>query len=248
MKNKQRWFSKILTIVIILIITTLEFSVAQTTSFRLKTADSLFRLKQYTQSFEHYEQMLKQKEYTPAMLLKMAYIQEGLLHTGQSMYYLSLYYIATRDKTTLEKMQELATKYNLQGYETSQTDQFLSFYQDYHIYISFVLVAFMIMILTFVIHTRRRLNERPVFSFIFLFVITGGLMVHLYYGDQISPGIVTNPSTYLMSGPSAAASVIKIIGDGHRIEILGREDVWLKIQWEEKTVFVKENNLLPIRL
>ena len=42
------------------------------------------------------------------MLLKMAYIQEGLNHVGQALYYLNLYYLASKDKSVLGKMEELA--------------------------------------------------------------------------------------------------------------------------------------------
>src|SRR5687768_16146486 len=113
MKNMQRGYLKI--VACIILITTFQTAFSQTSSFRLKTADSLFQAKRYTQSFEHYETILKQNQYTPSMLLKMAFIQEGLLHTGRAMYYLNLYYLSTNDKTALEKMNELATKYNLEG-------------------------------------------------------------------------------------------------------------------------------------
>ncbi|MBK7650109.1 MAG: hypothetical protein IPJ20_04215 [Flammeovirgaceae bacterium] len=49
--------------------------------------------------------------YTPAMLLKMAYIQEGLGRISQSIYYLQLYYKATNDEQALSKIEELATKH-----------------------------------------------------------------------------------------------------------------------------------------
>src|SRR5688572_16230256 len=109
MKYMQRGFLKILGPTFLLVFS-LQSSFAQVSSHRLKTADSLFATKLYTQSFEHYEEILLQKQYTPAMLLKMAFIQEGLNHIGRALYYLNLYYLATKDKTTLDKIQELANK------------------------------------------------------------------------------------------------------------------------------------------
>ena len=82
------------------------------------------------------------------MLLKMAFIQEGLNHIGKAMYYLNLYYLASRDKTAIEKMEELATKDNLEGYKTTDKDHFLSFYQDYHLMLSFALSAIAIFLPT----------------------------------------------------------------------------------------------------
>ncbi|MBT1696081.1 SH3 domain-containing protein [Fulvivirgaceae bacterium PWU4] len=247
MKKMQRGYLKFLAGFIILS-ASLPHSFAQTSSFRLKTADSLFQAKQYTQSFEHYEEILKQKQYTPAMLLKMAYIQEGLGHTGQSLYYLNLYYTASHDNSALEKMTELATKYNLEGYETSDTDNFLSFYHDYHVHISMALAAIMILMLSLSAYTRLRLKRRPIASFSILSILVIVLAGHLYFGQSLETAIVTNPSTYVMSGPSAASSVLEVIGDGHRVSILGQKDVWLKVSWDGNIGYIKENSLLPVKL
>lgn len=247
MKKMQRGYLKFLAGFIILS-ASLPPSFAQTSSFRLKTADSLFQARQYTQSFEHYEEILKQKQYTTAMLLKMAFIQEGLGHTGQSLYYLNLYYTASHDKSALEKMTELATKYNLEGYETSDTDNFLSFYHDYHVHISLVLAALMILMLNLSAYTRLRLKRKPIASFSILFIIVIVLAGHLYFGQSLETAIVTNPSTYVMSGPSAASSVLEVIGDGHRVSILGQKDVWLKVSWDGSIGYIKENSLLPVKL
>src|SRR5688572_873023 len=110
MKIIQRRYLKFLMVSIVLSISTFH-SLAQTSGFRLQTADSLFRTKRYTQSLEHYEEILRQKQYSAAMLLKMAYVYEGLNQIGSAMYYLNLYHIATNDKSVIEKMNELATKY-----------------------------------------------------------------------------------------------------------------------------------------
>jgi hypothetical protein len=244
----QRGYLKFIAGFIIITSICLQPCFSQVSSFRLKTADSLFRAKQYIQSFEHYEQILKQKQYTPAMLLKMAYIQEGLLHTGQSLYYLNLYYISTHDKTALEKMKELATKYNLDGYETSGSDNLLSFYHDYYLHISIALAALMILMLSLSAYTRLRMKTRPVASFSILALLVIALAGHLYFGEGLKTAIVTNPATYVMSGPSAGSSVLEIIGDGHRVSILGQKDVWLKVSWDGSIGYIKENSLLPVRL
>src|SRR5688572_32178846 len=121
MKNMQRQVLKIL-----FTIQCLSYffgAQGQITSFRLQQADSLYEKKQYTQSLEHYQAILERKEYTPSMLLKMAYIEEGLGRVGQALYYLDLYYLATNDKFVLEKMEELSTKFNLKGYENRSEER-----------------------------------------------------------------------------------------------------------------------------
>src|SRR5690606_17154239 len=120
---------------------------AQTSSYRLYTADSLFRNRQFTQSLQHYESVLANGEYTPAMLLRMAYINEGLDRPGKTLYYLSMYYQATGDRAALRKMEELARKYNLTGYTVTDADRLLSWYLESRDYISIGLAAFCILLL-----------------------------------------------------------------------------------------------------
>lgn len=223
-------------------------SPAQTSSFRLQTADSLFQTKRYTQSLEHYEEILRQRQYSPAMLLKMAYIYEGLNQRGSAIYYLNLYYIATNDETVLEKIGEIATKYDLYGYEVTDFDRFWSFYLDNHLYLSFAIAALMILMLSVMYHTRIRQHTRPLASAIVVAFLAILLFAHQQYGTVRARGIIADTSTYVMEGPSAGASVIDIIGDGHRVEILGKKDVWLKIRWDEDIAYVKENSIRPVRL
>ena len=244
----QRAVLKFLTVIIILNFSTSFQSRAQTSTFRLQTADSLFTSKRYTQSLEHYEEILRQRQYTPAMLLKMAYIQEGLNNMGSAMYYLNLYYIATNDKSVLEKMDDMATKFDLHGYETTDSDRFWSFYLDNHLYLSIALAALAVLMLSIVYHTRVRLHKRPLASALGVAALAVLLFVHQQYGSIRSRAIISQTTTYLMDGPSPGASVIDIVGDGHRVEILGKKDVWLKIRWDDDIAYVKENSLRPLKL
>ena len=221
---------------------------AQTSGYRLKMADSLFQAKRYTQSLEHYEEILRQRQYTPAMLLKMAFINEGLNQIGSAMYYLSLYHTATHDKAVVRKMDELATRFDLEGYETTDAGRFWAFYLENHLYVSVLLTALTLLAVSFMYHRRMRLHTRPTGSAIAVASLVFVLSFHQYYGSQRTRGITAQPTTYLMAGPSAGASVLEVIGDGHRVEVIGKKDVWLKIQWEDEVAYVKENSVRPVSL
>lgn len=222
-------------------------AVSQITSHRLKTADSLFSTKKYTQSLEHYEKILAQHEYTPVMLLKMAFIEEGLLNIGQAMYYLNLYYLVSKDAAALEKMSELAQKYDLEGYDVEQGN-FIAFYKKYHVEISLALGSLVLLFFVLTAYTRLRLKRKPEIAFSFLTLFAVALTVHLYFGGEKPSGIVTSQKTYLMSGPSSGAEIVDIIGDGHKLQVTGKNDVWLRIQWNNEAAYIKESALQPIRL
>lgn len=220
---------------------------AQVSGFRLQQADSLYLEKKYTQSLEHYQTILAQNQYTPAMLLKMAYIQEGLNRIGQALYYLNLYYIATNDKSVLQKMDELATRYNLQGYQLSDADQAMSFYRDYHLHITAALGVIALFFVALAVTVKRK-GRRPIASAVVTLIILLVLFYHVNIGGDVSMGIIGNAHTFLMNGPSPGASVVEIVEEGHRVEIIGKKDVWLEVLWNGEVAYVREGNLLPIAL
>ena len=244
----QRPFLFFLASITTFFLSTITPSPAQTSGYRLQTADSLFQAKRYTQSLEHYEEILQQRQYTPAMLLKMAYINEGLNNIGSAMYYLNLYSMATDDEAVTAKMDELAEKYDLEGYETTDTDRFWTFYLDNHLNLSLALAAIVILLMALMYRTRTRMHQRPVGSAVAVAALALLLFFHQQYADARHRGITAQPSTYLMAGPSAGASVLEVVGDGHRVEVIGKKDVWLKIRWDDEIAYVKQDALRPVRL
>ena len=222
-------------------------AVAQISGYRLQQADSLFLDKKYTQSLEHYQQILAQNQYTPAMLLKMAYIQEGLNRIGQALYYLNLYYIATNDKSVLDKMDELATRYNLEGYQLSDADQAMSFYRDYHLQITIALSAIALFFVALAFSVKRK-GQRPIAPAVVTLLVLLILFYHVNISGEASMGIIGNAHTFLMNGPSPGASVVQIVEEGHRVEIIGKKDVWMEVLWNGEVAYVREGNLLPVVL
>lgn len=222
--------------------------IAQVSSFRLQQADSLFENRRYVQAFEQYEAILANKEYSPAMLLKMAYIQEGLNQSGSALYYLNLYHLITNDKAVVHKMEELARKHNLDGYKATDLDRVLMIYKDHREWITLGMGAIMVFLISVTFYFKIRKREPVVGLFITAIVLAIGFFVHLNFGERLDTGIITMPNTYIMSGPSAGASVISIVDEGHRVEIVGKKDVWLKIIWNGEPAYIKQEHLLPIKL
>jgi hypothetical protein len=246
MKNKQTGVSKILFISATLFLTVIFHAHAQNA---LSKADSLFRAKQYLQSFDLYHRFYQSGSYSPAMLLKMAYIQEGLGHISQSIYYLQLYYQATADEQALRKIEELATKNKLEGY-TSDSDQtfFRSLADQFSLQVSGVLLALVLFFFALVIYKKRKSKERPIWAGFLLLFFLALLFAQTNFLKETTHGIVSETTTYLMSGPSAGASVVAIIGEGHQLKIKGQKDVWLRVEWADKEAYIKENKLLRAEL
>lgn len=213
----------------------------------LKQADSLFSQQRYVQAFEKYEQLLYENNVaSPAMLLRMAYIKEGLKQVDEALYFLNMYYLSTMDKKALQKMEELAETNNLSGFDAGDLEYFLSYYYSYYQEIIWLLVALTFLCFSLLVYRKRQGVQRPVLGGVFFIIFIGLLYYQVNYGKTYNKGIIIIEDVYVMSGPSAGAKVIDIVSAGHRVNVLGQEDVWTKIRWEEEAAYVKNKNIREI--
>lgn len=245
MKNIQTSFLKILVGVILVFATACGY--AQTLASLLQKADSLYSKKQFTQSFELYQRIHKAGQYSPAMFLKMAFIQEGLNKPSLALYYLNLYYLASGDTQTLIKMDELATKSGLLGYEQTQLTQARELITRYRSHIAGTVASVILLLLAIGIYHRRKGNKpiaSPVLALLGLVFL--GVFVNLTQPDQTA--IVTSANTIAMNGPSAGASVVGLLQEGNKIRIKNKEDVWLKVYWADHYVYVRQSQVLEVTL
>lgn len=229
---------------IVLLILTAQIVKAQTT---LTLADSLFDKKKYTESFELYKGILElEKKSSPSMLLKMAYIKEGLGGYSDALYYLNLYYLQTADRKVLSKMEELSKKRNMKGYEFSDSEFIQTIFYKYYFTICGIVAAFSIMLLAFTYHMKINMKRSPIMPASFMLITLGLLFYILNFGHDYDKAIINQSNTYIMSGPGAGAEVISIIDKGNRLETLGEYDVWTKVQFDDKTGYIKTDKLKKI--
>ncbi len=244
MKNIQTGFLKFIVLVGVFFVS--FYTDAQEKNSMLTHADSLFKGKQYTQSFDLYQELLKTKRYTPAMLLKMAFIQEGLGNPGLALYHLNLYYLASGDSQVLSKMTELANKNKLAGYDQPNTIQWTYLMEKYSPAVTCGLAALVIVMLALSIYQKRKGNK-PITAGIITLILIVMMGVNANLPVKHS-AIIAQSRTFLMDGPSAGANVIGMVSDGHRLTILDKKDVWLKVKWMDKDAYVKENQIMSIAL
>jgi len=242
MKNLQISHLKIVLLLTVIFSTATAHSQNQ----KIARADSLYQAKQYTQSLEIYQSVFKEKKYTPAMLLKMAYINEGLGKPGITLYYLKLYYLSTNDDQALKKSEEIAAKHNLTGYETNDSSRLRHWLSTNMIFIQLALAALLLVASGFVWVLRKQ-NQNPWGALAGLLIVASGLVWSTnFYGE--SSVIVASHKAYLMAGPSAGADVVAVIEEGNLLTSTDQQDVWLKVKWTDKEVFVKENDVLKVSI
>jgi hypothetical protein len=222
------------------------FSYGQAPERQLLLADSLFAQKRYTQAFQTYQVLEQQGFHSDAMLLRMAFIQEGLGHTAESLLYLNRYWLATGDEQVLEKIREVAAKENLSGYDYDSVDQLrLTLAQHRHVWVLSGGALVALLLALSVALTRRRHPARRV-SLAASVVVSFGL-VYLMWQATIPAAAISQPAAYLMQGPSAGSSVVARIEQGHRLPVTGEQDVWLQTSWNGTEAFVRKASVRLIQ-
>jgi hypothetical protein len=225
----------------------LPFAVrAQPVERQLAAADSLFQQKLYTQALQQYRAIEQQGFSSDAMLLRMAFIEEGLGHTAGSVLYLNRFWLRTGDGYALEKIRETAAKQNWRGYDYSATDRLhrtLFAYRD--VIIAGGLTVLALLLPVTVLMFRKKLPGRTaVAAANCLVALTLGVLVYLARPPAYA--VVAQEPAYLMTGPSGASRVLARIGAGHRIPVNGVVDVWIKTEWQGVEAYVRQSHVRAI--
>lgn len=219
----------------------------ESTLQNLQIADSLYLQKKYTQAFELYEQIYsKDRQASPAMLLKMSFVKEGLGDYSQALYYLNLHYLMVFDKKTLKKMESLAEQNKLQGYNYDDVEFFLNIYQKYQTQIELMVLTLVLFFFSLLVYNRRKhgkLSTSSALTFSFVLIV---VFVLNNFAREPQKAIITNGTAYLMDGPSPGANIVAVVTEGHRVSVLGQKDIWSEILWEDQDVFIRSQSLKPI--
>ena len=143
-------------------------------------------------------------------------------------------------------MEDLAKKYNLEGYKYTDVEFFMNVFYRYYSAIVYGLSGLVLILIGYMVFKKLRMKVNPGFSLFYLFITVGLLFYVVNFGKSYQKGIIISPDTYLMDGPSSGAKLIAIADMGHRVHVLGKDDVWVKVEWEGSTAYIKENNILQI--
>jgi hypothetical protein len=220
---------------------------AQADKTTLATADSLFQKQHYTRAFDIYAQILEDQQlYSPQMLLKMAYIKEGLHDYTGAMYYLHLFYTKEPSRSVLRKMEELAQAHRLQGYEYNDLQFFKTQLSKHYMRILELMLLAAVVMGTVMFFSWRRGHR---FSGVFKTGFTLYLLFILYYINFLDlgdAGIIKNNQVAIMSAPSAGGSWLATATEGHKVPITGQQDIWYEIKWKGEKAYIRKNNVLEL--
>lgn len=210
-------------------------------------ADQYFAKKKYTESLTIYEKVFRKSgKASPSMLLKMAFINEGLGDYTQTLYYLSLHYEYAPSNETLLRMEKIAKNQKLKGYEYSDFDYIKAIFHRYYVYFNLLVILIFGSILGLFVYRlskQQRVSSRHGITF---FISLIAIFILFNFIESKPKAIIKNDKVFLMSAPSAASELKAKVGKGHRVEILSKKDIWYKVKLGEQVAYIRENNLLKI--
>ncbi len=215
----------------------------------LEYADSLYNHGKYTQALESYKDLLSDTgSASPAMLLKMAFIEEGLEDYGSALYYLNLYYLQTFEEAALQKMENLAKRHHLRGYEQTDSEYFTNFYFRYSPIIIAGIIGLAVLVFGILYYQKSRLKRRPTGWAILLVGLYACLFYLTNFGLDYQRGVLTGEYNLLRDAPSSASQPQTVAGSGHRVKVVGKKDTWIKVLWEGEEKYVRESQIKIILL
>ncbi len=239
MPNLKRIF---LSNLMIFLIALLQSFNCQADINKLQKADSLFNTKNYQEAMKVYEDLFENDQsYSPAMLLKMAFISEGKGDYSQASFFLTKYYDTNPNPRVITKIKTLTSQSNLVGYTLSDRDRFFKFLTDLQQEITsglaFLLIISLILLFIYKMKADKAKYYLPSFILIFLIFVSNNFL------KDAPTGIVTGSPTLIMDKPTAGGNLIQNVDPGHRVIIKSSKDVWFEIEWGNRNAFVRKESI-----
>lgn len=207
----------------------------------LEKADSLFNARSYKEAMAIYDSNYQSGIYSPAMLLKMAFISEGIGDNERATLYLSKYYDLDPNPQAITKIKSLTGQSSLVGYEVSDGQRFLIFLTEYQDYIVGALSLFLVLsILTSWITGRKSEKTQTFWPTILLIVLIFGANNFL---NGPRTGLVTSSPTFIVTKPTAGGELVDMVEPGHRVRIKSSKDIWYEVEWKNERAYIKKEDV-----
>ena len=244
----SNFLNKLTLLFFFLFSTCLQPVYSQQNTQALHRADSLFQQQQYAASFALYKQIInKSHQYSPQMLLKMAFTQEAQQNYTAALYYLHLYYEMRPSRTALKKMEDIAQRQHFTGYEYNDLEFFQTQLQKYNLQILQILLVVAVGTVTiiFFIYKEKKVLPGKTFQAIYLLYLAF-ILFYLNFFSFGRKGIIRQNNVAIMAAPAAGANWLATASEGHRIVLKGERDIWYETEWNGQRAYIRKKNVLEL--
>ena len=211
---------------------------------RLQQADSLFKMGQYGPAAQLYQaQVWRGQQVSPLLLLRLAYAQQQLRRPAAALLYLSMAQARQPRLSTWRQLVLLAARQRLVGYPATWQQEVRVQWQRYYYPGLQALLAGAIIGLVFVLLRGRRAAPAEWGALAGYALLTG---VYLQVLRPAPAALVARAGAVLMAGPAASAPWLSTATVGDRLLVLGQEDIWCRVRWQEREVFIRTADVLVV--
>ncbi|WP_188815718.1 hypothetical protein [Hymenobacter cavernae] len=197
------------------------------------------------QAYPLYRRILRQeRQASPQLLLRMAYVQEGLGHYTAALYYLNLAQTRQPRHATWHKIVELAQNQRATGYPDSWRQSLIITFRRYYYRVLQLLLIVAVAGGTLLLARRRSVARGWWLGYA---AYLGLVAAFLNVLGPVQAGIVANPHAALMAGPGAGSSWLTTAAAGDRFVVRGQQDIWYRVLWRGHTAYIRRADLLLIK-
>ncbi len=240
----QAYYLKKIIFFFILNLSFLQLAYSQSDVEILKRADSLYKVENYSAAELFYEQNIQKiKNPSTVLFLKLASIKEKKGDFLKSLYFLNKAYELSPSEKILAKLNELATLHELKGYELSDFNFLILFYKQYSGFLVALLMILGIYIFVILFIKKYKSNYTHFNQKVFLIIYLLGVGLLLNLPDKYHQGIINHDAVLLHSEPSSAAPIEVSIDKGNRLNVLGGNDIWRRVIWNDKFLYLKKSDI-----
>jgi hypothetical protein len=210
----------------------------------LARADSLFAAGQYSAVLPLYRaQVWEQRWASAQLLLRLAYAQHQQRHYAAEMLYLNLALARQPRLSTWRQLVALAQRQRLVGYPSTWQQELRVQVQRYYYPVLQGLLSIAVLVAVGLLLRRGRTGRAGWLAYGTYLLGTGA---YLYWLAPAPVGVVSRAGAALMAGPGAGAAWLSTAAPGDRLIVLGHEDIWLRVRWQQRVAYVRATDALLV--
>jgi hypothetical protein len=210
----------------------------------LRQANFSFDKGDYGAAAAHYRtQIWQRQQISPQLLLRMAYAQHQLGHYAAELLYLNLAQARQPRLSTWRQLVAVAQRQRLVGYPSTWQQELRVQAQRYYypglqgLLTGAVVVAILLLL-------RRGRSGRSTWLAYGAYLLGTGAYLVLLRPEAV--GVVTHAGSALMAGPGAGAAWLSTAAPGDRLPVLGHDDIWLRVRWQERVAYLRATDALVV--
>ena len=214
-----------------------SISAEAATLSRAQRADSLFEQGRYEAAIPLYRaQVWQQRQVSARLLVRLAYAEHQQAHYPAELLYLNMALARQPRLSTWRQLATLAQRQRLVGYPTTWQQEVRVQVLRYYYPVLQGLLSIAVLVAVGLLLRRHRTGRGTWLAYGLYLLVTGG---YLYWLRPVPTGIVARPGVALMAGPGAGAAWLSTAAPGDRLPVLGRQDIWLRVRWQEREAYVR---------